>query len=253
MFQNEILLLIVSCFIRDLKKSHVELFETLKESAWTNKLYYIKFLSMQILTMLLLVANFKMNSAFLDTDYITYGSRVMRYYIEDAGRGDNPNPICEVFPLGIWCTMSAFGTSGKIETENNLCILNQNVINEKIYLGLWFWFVFLLTIGSVQMVYELVIMFVPAIRLNLSLTAMGSKGSDEITRFFNDCDFGDWFILNQIGKNTERKFYREFIKALATRKAKASQDKKDLWYHQSSGEPLRLIKKTFFDDYHSEK
>ena len=77
------------------------------------------------------------------------------------------------------------------------------------------------------MVYELVIMFVPAIRLNLSLTAMGSKGSDEITRFFNDCDFGDWFILNQIGKNTERKFYREFIKALATRKAKASQDKKD--------------------------
>ena len=115
--------------------------------------------------------------------------------------------------------MPKVGTAGGESNSNHLCILSQNVINEKIYLGLWFWFVFLAAIGSIQMLYEVIIIALPVIRLQLTLLTMGStrKGKDgkDIIRFFDSCDFADWFFLNQIGKNTEKKFYREFIKGLA--------------------------------------
>lgn len=175
--------------------------------------YYFKFLFCQILNIALLIANFSMTSAFLDTDFSTYGTDVLEYLTDD--NDSRLNPMCKVFPTAVSCTMPKVGTGGGESNTNHLCILSQNVINEKIYLGLWFWFVFLATIGSIQMLYELIIIALPAIRLNLTLLTIGSTGSQKITDFFNSCNFADWFFLNQIGKNTEKKFFREFIKGLA--------------------------------------
>ena len=196
--------------------SHVSLFGVLKGR---NKVYYLKFLFCQILNIVILIANFYITSDFLDTNFSSYGTDVLEYLNDDTKGA--LNPMCKVFPTAVSCNFpSGVGTGGGLEVESHLCILSQNVINEKVYLGLWFWFVFLATIGSIQMLYELIIIGVPVIRLKLTLLNMGSTGSDVITRFFNSCDFADWFFLNQIGKNTEMKFYREFIKALANDHAK---------------------------------
>ena len=196
-------------------KSHISLFGVLKGN---NKFYYFKFLFCQILNIVLLIANFSMTSAFLDTDFSTYGTDVLEYLTDD--NDSRLNPMCKVFPTAVSCTMPKVGTAGGESNTNHLCILSQNVINEKIYLGLWFWFVFLAAIGSIQMLYEVIIIALPVIRLQLTLLTMGSTGKGkkdgkDINRFFDSCDFADWFFLNQIGKNTEKKFYREFIKGLA--------------------------------------
>merc|ERR1711953_1641129 len=190
--------------------SHISLFGVLKGN---NKFYYFKFLFCQILNIVLLIANFSMTSAFLDTDFSTYGTDVLEYLTDD--NDSRLNPMCKVFPTAVSCTMPKVGTGGGESNTNHLCILSQNVINEKIYLGLWFWFIFLAAIGSIQMLYEVIIIALPVIRLQLTLLTMGSHGSDDINDFFKSCDFADWFFLNQIGKNTEKKFYREFIKGLA--------------------------------------
>merc|ERR1712062_4188 len=195
---------------KKLIKSHISLFGVLKGN---NKFYYFKFLFCQILNIVLLIANFSMTSAFLDTDFSTYGTDVLEYLTDD--NDSRLNPMCKVFPTAVSCTMPKVGTGGGESNTNHLCILSQNVINEKIYLGLWFWFIFLAAIGSIQMLYEVIIIALPVIRLELTLLTMGSHGSDDINDFFKSCDFADWFFLNQIGKNTEKKFYREFIKGLA--------------------------------------
>merc|ERR1711953_1251509 len=195
---------------KKLIKSHISLFGVLKGN---NKFYYFKFLFCQILNIALLIANFSMTSAFLDTDFSTYGTDVLEYLTDD--NDSKLNPMCKVFPTAVSCSMPTVGTGGGVSKSNHLCILTQNVINEKIYLGLWFWFIFLAAIGSIQMLYELIIIALPVIRLNLTLLTIGSTGSQKITDFFNSCNFADWFFLNQIGKNTEKKFFREFIKGLA--------------------------------------
>ena len=47
--------------------------------------------------------------------------------------------------------------------------MSQNIINQKIYLALWFWYIFVLLIGVVQLVFEAVVIAVPAFR-NLLIT-----------------------------------------------------------------------------------
>merc|ERR1711884_112479 len=48
-----------------------------------------------------------------------------------------------IFPKVAKCTFERFGPSGTIEVFDGLCVLPINIINEKIYIFLWFWFILL--------------------------------------------------------------------------------------------------------------
>ena len=47
------------------------------------------------------------------------------------------------------CTFHKFGSSGTVETKDGLCILPLNIINEKIYVFLWLWFIFLAVVSGI--------------------------------------------------------------------------------------------------------
>ena len=60
------------------------------------------------------------------------------------------NPMCEVFPRVASCTYWKFGGGGRQTGLDALCILALNIVIDKIYLVLWFWFVILGIFGSVR-------------------------------------------------------------------------------------------------------
>lgn len=45
----------------------------------------------------------------------------------------------EVFPRVTKCTFHKFGASGTIQKHDALCVLALNILNEKIFIFLWFW------------------------------------------------------------------------------------------------------------------
>ena len=45
------------------------------------------------------------------------------------------NPMCYVFPRIVSCDYHRFGTGGKQENLNAICILALNIINDKVFLG----------------------------------------------------------------------------------------------------------------------
>ena len=53
------------------------------------------------------------------------------------------NPMCSVFPTVTSCNIPNVGAGGGEQMHNGLCVLTQNIINEKIYLVLWWWYAFL--------------------------------------------------------------------------------------------------------------
>ena len=65
------------------------------------------------------------------------------------------DPLNSVFPKVAKCTFHQYGPSGTIQEVDGLCILSLNIINEKIYIMLWFWFVFLSTVSAIQMVWRI--------------------------------------------------------------------------------------------------
>ena len=64
--------------------------------------------------------------------------------------------MCEAFPRVASCTFWKYGTGGRPQGDNALCILALNIIIDKIYLVLWVWFVFvLIPLGGFRVVCRL--------------------------------------------------------------------------------------------------
>lgn len=64
-----------------------------------------------------------------------------------------------VFPRITKCTFHKFGSSGTISRHDSMCVLSQNIINEKTYIFLWFWFIIMATLLSLLVVYRYVKLF----------------------------------------------------------------------------------------------
>ena len=105
---------------------------------------------------------------------------------------------------------------GLITDKHGICILSQNIVNEKIYLFLWFWFVFMFVAWSIQFIFEIAILAMKQFRSWLIEQQSGSFNDDgEMKRFVENCNQGDWFLLYQIGKNTNDEFFHKLIKNLS--------------------------------------
>ena len=65
-----------------------------------------------------------------------YGPRVFRYYHltpwEERATNMQHNPMCEVFPRVAACNFFRFGTGGRQENQNAICVLSLNMINDKV-------------------------------------------------------------------------------------------------------------------------
>ena len=59
-----------------------------------------------------------------------------------------------IFPRITKCTFHKFGASGSIQTHDSLCILPLNIVNEKTYIFLWFWYIILAVILTLLVIYR---------------------------------------------------------------------------------------------------
>lgn len=74
-------------------------------------------------------------------------SQIINFDLNDDEAHD---PLATTFPRVTQCSFKKFGASGTIETRESLCILPQNILNEKVFILMWFWFVILATITAMH-------------------------------------------------------------------------------------------------------
>ena len=117
------------------------------------------------------------------------------------------------------CTFATAGKAGGTQRDNGLCILSQNIINEKIYLFLWFWWILLFVVGGLRFLFDLAILSTGAFRTRLIEQKLDLIENQGMRDFINKLGVGDWFILYQIGKNTNEEFFHAFIENLSNPKS----------------------------------
>lgn len=74
--------------------------------------------------------------SFLGGTFFTYGTEVLKF--TQLNQENRTDPMVEVFPRVTKCTFHKFGASGTIQHHDALCILALNILNEKIYILLWY-------------------------------------------------------------------------------------------------------------------
>ena len=101
---------------------------------------------------------------FLGYQFTTYGWDVLT--VTSQSPEDRADPMNMVFPKVTKCTFHKYGPSGTITRHDGLCVLALNIINEKIYVFLWFWFVFVAVFSAMAILYRMVMLLVPGLRVS---------------------------------------------------------------------------------------
>jgi hypothetical protein len=109
--------------------------------------------------------NFWATDQFLQGRFRYYGWEVIKFYsLTKAERKIAVNPFCDAFPKIVSCTMPIVGPSGAGQWNNAICVLSQNVINEKMYLVIWFYLTFVCSYSLVFVLYRICTLFFDQVR-----------------------------------------------------------------------------------------
>jgi hypothetical protein len=127
---------------------------------------------------------------------------------------ESPDPMAKIFPKSTTCLFHQFGPSGTITKFDSICILTINIINDKIYFCMYFWFLTLALITFVQLIIRAITILIP--RKKETLLKNQAHVSYQVASIIsNKLKYDDWFILYLLGKNMEPSFYKVFIEELA--------------------------------------
>lgn len=173
----------------------------------THSSYALKFFFCEILTLCNVIIQIFFTDLFLDHEFKDYGLEVLRFPWKD--QYDRVDPMSRIFPKLTKCTFYKYGSSGTIEHIDGLCVLPLNVINEKIYIFLWFWFVGLAFVTAISLIYKLAIISSSPIQVYLIKANAGrSVKSSHIKGILGNGlthmqKFGDWFVLHLVTSNLD--------------------------------------------------
>ncbi|CAB4054761.1 inx [Lepeophtheirus salmonis] len=179
---------------------------------FNHQFYTLKFFFCELLNFINVISQIFFTDFFLGGQFTTYGSEVLSMTeLEPDQRSD---PLSRVFPKMTKCTFHKFGPSGTIEKFDGLCVLPLNIINEKIYVFLWFWFIIVSVITGMHVIYRILTIVVPQLRVILLRATARLSSAEKIQHLGDFFSLGDWFVLYQLGKNIDPLIYKEFIDKL---------------------------------------
>jgi hypothetical protein len=175
----------------------------------THNFYAYRFFICEILNFINVLAQIYFMDFFLDGEFTTYGSDVVRFTeMEPEERVD---PMARVFPKVTKCTFHKYGPSGTVQKFDGLCVLPLNIVNEKIYVFLWFWFILLTLLSALSLIYRFVVLMGTQVRLYLLRARSRLSPQEHIDTINKKCQIGDWFVLYQLGKNIDPLIFKELI------------------------------------------
>jgi len=128
-----------------------------------------------------------------------------------------------IFPTQLSCNVKSYAAQGGYWTENSLCFLGQNLVNQKIYLVIWAWFMVLFIASGCMIVFRMLCIALPLLRKMIVQSYTTEKGIEKIAYVRLDSStyelghIGHWFLLTQIGKNSSPYLFTNFLKELSMR------------------------------------
>ncbi|GAB6022656.1 hypothetical protein CHUAL_006747 [Chamberlinius hualienensis] len=169
--------------------------------------YAYRYFVCEILNFINVIGQMFLTNRFLGGTFLDYGTDVINFtQLDQINRTD---PMVMVFPRVTKCTFYTFGPGGNPQNHDTVCVLPINIINEKIYIVLWFWFIILAIISGLAIIYRIVTIFSPQIRYQLLKSRATSVKASVVDTLTSNLKFGDWFLVYLLSKNINSYTFRE--------------------------------------------
>jgi len=181
----------------------------------THNSYVFKFVFCEALNLVNILVQIYLMDVFLGGQFTRYGTEVIA--ISDQPLEERVDPLNKVFPKVTKCTFHKYGPSGTVENKDGLCVLANNIINEKIYIFLWFWFITVAVWTGVHLILRVVSLSSVYTRTMLLCNRAKSNDKMDVKSIVSKVYYGDWFLLMQLSKHVNPATYHEFILDLRDR------------------------------------
>ncbi|XP_055908714.1 innexin inx3 [Eupeodes corollae] len=161
------------------------------------------------------ILNIFMVDKFLGGAFMTYGTEVIKF--SNMNQENRYDPMIEIFPRLTKCTFHKYGPGGSPQKHDTLCVLALNILNEKIYIFLWFWFIILSVISAAALLYSFVLISMPTTRETVLKRRYRDGTGKEIEGLVRSIDIGDFLILHFLGQNLNTKSYTDMLQDLCSK------------------------------------
>jgi len=178
----------------------------------THRVYYLSYVICEALAFINIIIQMFLIDSFLGGEFSTYGTRVLAF--SDWDESVRYDPMVRVFPRLTKCTFHRYGSSGDVQKHDAMCILPINIINEKIYIFLWFWFYLLGIITFFSLCWRISTYLSGQARSFVFQQRAKFCSKQELSRVFESLAVGDWYLLDLLAKNMDPVHFRDFISDL---------------------------------------
>ncbi|XP_043485016.1 innexin inx2-like [Leptopilina heterotoma] len=179
----------------------------------SNNFYAIRFFVCEILNLLNSMSQIYFLDLLLNGRFSLLGPASVTYAMAYESK-TMVDPLEQLFPLTGKCTLNTYGPSGSIQKHDAFCILTLNMINEKIFIILWFWLILLCLLGTITIIYRVIMFTQPSARIYLLQAQTRSLKRKKIEIVVKALDFGDWFLLYQLSENVNPVVFKELVHEL---------------------------------------
>ncbi|XP_022210522.2 innexin inx7 [Drosophila obscura] len=169
----------------------------------------------EVLNLVNLLLQITWTNRFLAGEFLTLGPKAVH-----SRWVDEMNALDVVFPKVTKCKFFKFGASGSLQEHDTLCVMALNIMNEKIYVILWFWYAFLLIVTVLGLVWRLLTLFfyknLTFTRWSLYWAKPGRVDENEIAAVIDKCNFSNWMFLFFLRTNLSEFLFKKIIYHLAS-------------------------------------
>lgn len=120
----------------------------------------------------------------------------------------------KVFPRMVKCDYYSYGPSGTHQIYDALCLLPLNILNEKIFVFLFFWLLIMLVIAALSVMWSLAVACFSCLRIYILKAQSREITFEQIRRATHNGSLGDFFILHLLGKNMNAYVFKDLLSEL---------------------------------------
>merc|ERR1719394_1277912 len=103
----------------------------------------------------------------------------------------------KLFPLVVMCSMNYIGPSGEPVQVSGICTLPINILNEKIYLIIWIWYLLMIIMSVMSL-----------------LKSSNNIPFNQIRRLVRRCTYGDFILLEILADNLDSSQFKALLSHL---------------------------------------
>lgn len=174
-----------------------------------HSMYAFKYLICEFMNFVNVVGQIYFVDYFLGGEFTTYGWRVLHF--ATGVQEKRVDPMVTVFPRLTKCTFHRYGPSGDVQKYDALCLLPLNIVNEKIYIMLWFWFIILSICTAISILYKFLLLSSRNVRYLALHSLSRLTPKDHLRTIVRKTTYGDWFVLFLLAKNMEVINFKDFL------------------------------------------